>query len=182
MTERSPDLPPAGWYPDPAGAAALRWWNGVTWSDTTHPQPGYEVPPENPVSPPEAPVASPWSSPSPLPAYTTPVPAAPTQRRRTWVVATALVVVLALVVGLVLWLPQALSGRHELDTDAVAAQVSDTLSRGTGTQVDVSCPSGIPLEAGSTFTCTATAPDGSSQDILVTQTNDQGDVTWSPTR
>ena len=183
MTERSPDLPPAGWYPDPAGAAALRWWNGVTWSDSTHGQTGQVVPSAPPTSPPEVPTATPWSSPTPLPMYTAAAPVAGARpKRRGWVVATALVLALALLAGLLLWLPQAVSGRHELDTDAVAAQVSDTLSSDAGAQIDVSCPGGIPLEAGATFTCTASAPDGSTQDILVTQTDDQGDVTWTPTR
>jgi membrane protease YdiL (CAAX protease family) len=31
-------LPPAGWYPDPAGAAAERWWDGRGW--TGHLRPG----------------------------------------------------------------------------------------------------------------------------------------------
>jgi hypothetical protein len=26
---------PAGWYADPAGVAALRWWDGTSWSDHT---------------------------------------------------------------------------------------------------------------------------------------------------
>lgn len=24
-----------GWYPDPSGQAALRWWDGKTWADQT---------------------------------------------------------------------------------------------------------------------------------------------------
>ena len=24
---------PAGWYPDPAGHARLRWWDGARWTD-----------------------------------------------------------------------------------------------------------------------------------------------------
>ena len=34
MTDPS-SLPPPGWYPDPAGAPVLRWWNGGTWTDDT---------------------------------------------------------------------------------------------------------------------------------------------------
>lgn len=181
MSPSPTDLPPAGWYPDPAGAAALRWWNGVTWSDSLHPLTGHVPSAGTATSPPEAPVAAPWTSPTPLPA-----PAAPAPDRargnRTWVVVTAALVVLALLAGLLLWLPQALSGRHELDTDAVAAQVAQSLSASTGAAIDVECPGSIPLLPGSTFTCTATAPDGSTQDIEVTQTDDQGDVTWAPVR
>jgi hypothetical protein len=29
--------PPAGWYPDPAGTAASRWWDGQSWSDQAGP-------------------------------------------------------------------------------------------------------------------------------------------------
>jgi hypothetical protein len=28
---------PAGWYPDPSGAAALRWWDGSAWTAEEHP-------------------------------------------------------------------------------------------------------------------------------------------------
>lgn len=27
----TPPLPPAGWYPDPAGTAQFRWWTGTSW-------------------------------------------------------------------------------------------------------------------------------------------------------
>lgn len=30
---RRADAPPAGWYPDPAGGARLRWWEGTDWTD-----------------------------------------------------------------------------------------------------------------------------------------------------
>jgi hypothetical protein len=32
--------PPAGWYTDPAGAAAHRYWDGIAWTQWTHPRPG----------------------------------------------------------------------------------------------------------------------------------------------
>lgn len=30
---------PAGWYRDPSGQHALRWWNGTNWTEHTHDQP-----------------------------------------------------------------------------------------------------------------------------------------------
>ncbi len=30
----------AGWYPDSADAALLRWWDGTQWTDATHPRSG----------------------------------------------------------------------------------------------------------------------------------------------
>jgi hypothetical protein len=30
-------LPPPGWYPDPQAPGTTRWWDGMRWSDQTHP-------------------------------------------------------------------------------------------------------------------------------------------------
>jgi Protein of unknown function (DUF2510) len=41
--EQRPSAPagaPAGWYPDPGGLRALRWWDGAQWSAHTQPPPG----------------------------------------------------------------------------------------------------------------------------------------------
>ncbi len=32
-----PSLPPRGWYPDPAGSAAWRWWDGHAWTSDLEP-------------------------------------------------------------------------------------------------------------------------------------------------
>lgn len=34
------ELPPFGWYPDPADSAKLRWWDGGRWTERTeYPRP-----------------------------------------------------------------------------------------------------------------------------------------------
>jgi Domain of unknown function (DUF4333) len=44
--------------------------------------------------------------------------------------------------------------------------------------VTVSCPDDVPAEAGRTFQCTATGQDGAAMTIEVTQTDDQGRITY----
>ncbi|MEN9620046.1 MAG: hypothetical protein RL499_239 [Actinomycetota bacterium] len=34
MTDPAVSSTPAGWYPDPAGSAQRRWWDGTQWTDT----------------------------------------------------------------------------------------------------------------------------------------------------
>jgi hypothetical protein len=45
MADRTgtPPGPPAGWYNDPRGHDALRWWDGSRWGEQTQAQPGYEI-------------------------------------------------------------------------------------------------------------------------------------------
>jgi len=35
---------PPGWYPDPQGLPAQRWWNGTGWTEYSAPAPGYGPP------------------------------------------------------------------------------------------------------------------------------------------
>jgi hypothetical protein len=43
---------PPGWYPNPADATQLRWWDGNAWTDHTAPipawQPGWDIAPQQP--------------------------------------------------------------------------------------------------------------------------------------
>ncbi len=32
----TPQLPPAGWYPDPQNPVNHRWWDGTAWTDAVH--------------------------------------------------------------------------------------------------------------------------------------------------
>jgi Domain of unknown function (DUF4333)/Protein of unknown function (DUF2510) len=183
------DLPPAGWYPDPAGAAALRWWNGLTWSDATHPLPDYVAPsvpraPGPPLVPRQSDLA--WSPVVPDP-FTTPAPdvaetARSSSRPKPWVLVTAVVAGLALLVTALALLPAVIGSRNLLDTAAIERQIAHDLTAQTRSNVTVSCPDSIPLATGSTFTCTATSSDGSSTSVLVVQNDDQGNVSWSITR
>jgi uncharacterized protein YxjI len=45
--------PPAGWYPDPAGRAGTRWWDGQGWTDHVQ-QAAPPPPPPAPGPPPQA--------------------------------------------------------------------------------------------------------------------------------
>jgi hypothetical protein len=164
VTEQS--SPEPGWYPDPSGSANLRWWNGVSWSDSTHPLPG-------------APAAS-----APPPAYPTIFgdeeqhTAAPGSRGP-WR-SIVLVVVLLAVAGIaVAFLLSAISSRALLDTANIEQQIAEKLSQDSGLTTTVTCPDEVTVAAGDTFTCTATTDDGRTAVIEVTQDDDQGTVTWS---
>jgi hypothetical protein len=164
VTEQS--APEPGWYPDPSGSANLRWWNGVSWSDSTHPLPG-------------APAAS-----APVPAYPSifgdeEQAAAAPGARGPWR-SVVLVVVLLAVAGIaVAFLLSAISSRSLLDTSFVEQQIAESLSQSSGLTTTVTCPDEVTVAAGDTFTCTATTDDGRTAQIEVTQDDDQGTVTWS---
>lgn len=40
-----------GWYPDPSGSPAQRWWNGISWGEQTRPAPPGTAPPLPPARP-----------------------------------------------------------------------------------------------------------------------------------
>jgi hypothetical protein len=66
-----------------------------------------------------------------------------------------------------------------LDATELEGSLKDQLE----TQLDVTgltvdCPDDIEAKAGDTFRCTATGSDGSEATIEVTQSDDQGNLTW----
>ncbi|HEX3707698.1 MAG TPA: DUF2510 domain-containing protein [Mycobacteriales bacterium] len=89
MTE--PQLPPAGWYPDPQDAQQQRWWDGTTWS-------GHTAPAAATVTAPTA--AAPAGSALPMgaPAWTMPAGAGePVAVKRSWYKRPLIIVPVAIV-------------------------------------------------------------------------------------
>ncbi len=117
---------PAGWYPDPDGAAGMvRWWTGESWSDVTTPAgPGVAVrtppvtaPPDTPVPPP--PGADGWE-----PGPSSPPPSG--ARTAWWVGGSVLAVVAVVVVALVVGLSGGSGGTPVVDDPPVATGPSGT--------------------------------------------------------
>jgi outer membrane lipoprotein SlyB len=69
-----------------------------------------------------------------------------------------------------------------VDTDGLEGQIAQELEAQAGVRpTSVQCPDDVPAEAGATFECTATADDGSTATITVTQEDDQGNLSWEVT-
>lgn len=82
-------------------------------------------------------------------------------------------------VGVVALVLAAAACSKTLDTTELEGSLKDQLE----TQLDVTgltveCPDDIEAKAGDTFRCTATGTDGSTATIEVTQTDDEGNLTW----
>ncbi len=101
----APTMMPAGWYTDPAGRHEYRYWDGANWTAQVSDggvtaSDSLESPPTPTYTPP--PRLSQGRAEPPPPA----APASPRRRRRRWaVLVIALVVLLGLVIGLVIWAP-----------------------------------------------------------------------------
>ncbi len=69
-------------------------------------------------------------------------------------------------------------GGSDLDTSELETEIEEELGAQGVPDSAVDCPDDVEVEEGDEFTCTATAPDGSTATILVTQTDDDGNVRW----
>jgi Domain of unknown function (DUF4333) len=66
-----------------------------------------------------------------------------------------------------------------LDASELNTKIATDMQSNLGIQgASVSCPDDVSVEAGRTFNCTATTPDGGTMTIEVTQSDDQGNVTY----
>jgi hypothetical protein len=61
VSDSTPGLPPAGWYPDPAGGPTRRWWDGAHWTERIEAPTGTIDPA---LAVPADPVATPGTSPN----------------------------------------------------------------------------------------------------------------------
>jgi Domain of unknown function (DUF4333) len=72
----------------------------------------------------------------------------------------------------------AASCARSLDTQGLEQTLQDELSRRLGIQASVACPDDVEVQAGGTFTCTATSSGGVVTQLQVTQDDEQGNVSW----
>ena len=66
-----------------------------------------------------------------------------------------------------------------LEMDRVESEIESGIESQTGASVlSVDCPDEVEAVDGDTFECTAVAEDGSQATVEVTQTSDDGDISW----
>lgn len=87
--QQAAGLKPAGWYPDPGGAALLRYWDGHAWTSAT------DIPPDDDTATaadePESSAGSRWPAPPAYPSYPgqpSPQPVEPLSNKRAAVAGT----------------------------------------------------------------------------------------------
>jgi Domain of unknown function (DUF4333) len=66
-----------------------------------------------------------------------------------------------------------------LDVDRLETTLTEGLEEQTGVAIEsVECPEEVPMEAGNEFECIATDDQGNTGTIIVTQDDDEGNITW----
>jgi hypothetical protein len=70
-------------------------------------------------------------------------------------------------------------GEAQIDSGKAEAAINRGLTRQTGIAIrSVSCPDDVKVERGGRFRCEAVARNGDRAQVLVTQRDDDGTVTW----
>ena len=66
-----------------------------------------------------------------------------------------------------------------LDVDRLETTLTEGLKEQTGVVIEsVECPNEVQMEAGNEFECTATDDQGNTGTVIVTQDDDEGNITW----
>jgi DUF4097 and DUF4098 domain-containing protein YvlB len=72
-------------------------------------------------------------------------------------------------------------GSGKIDVTKAESATKTYVAQATGAEVkSVSCPAGVPLKKGTTFTCTATESNGTIASVVGTETDAKGSVHLSP--
>lgn len=165
--------PQPGWYPDPAGSAGLRWWDGERWTDDTHAAgqpasghaaPGTAVATARPVA--ARPAAAPAAG------------RADAANPRHPALAVALIVGLLVVALVAATALVASLNRPKLNTASLEQQIAQEVADAASVPAVVRCPDRVDLVEGSTFTCAIELEGGTTATAVVTQTDDKGGVSW----
>lgn len=70
-------------------------------------------------------------------------------------------------------------GEAQIDSGKAEAAIKRGLTRQTGIEIgSVSCPDDVKVERGGRFRCEAVGRNGDRAQVLVTQRDDDGTVTW----
>jgi hypothetical protein len=80
--------------------------------------------------------------------------------------------------GQVSYLGVAPSATPVVDGSRVALAIENSIAAQRHLHTSVQCPSGIPLQQGLSFVCTARTPNGATTDFEVDQTDGHGHVTY----
>lgn len=65
-----------------------------------------------------------------------------------------------------------------VNTEEGEKQISAGLTEQLGGKVTVDCPEDVKAEAGKTFDCEATSAEGETATVVVTQKDDDGNISW----
>lgn len=66
----------------------------------------------------------------------------------------------------------------DLDIQKAQDEIAKSIQEQTGESATVQCPSPVKQEQGNSFDCTATFADGQTGTITVSQTDNDGNITW----